>query len=181
MMLELEREFRRNKAEKRDLFRAVVPSVSAIRVSPFLSLHLERDQDMTYSFLRMYERTGNEVYLKQAKDWINYDLEVGAMDQQKNPVSPTLREDLNYGFDHAYGWGLVKYYEITKCAPALETALNLADLVERFLLEEKFTHSPFRGWASYYNSTTPSNTVESINFRWAQNNSSRFYIKKVIG
>jgi hypothetical protein len=101
-----------------------VPGYSV--VSP--DIHGDTEGDDLWTYLMMYRRTGNPVYLNRAQAWASYF-------KTKYRTSSEFGVDDGYLLDHMYGWGLVAWYEYTcqtgTCdTAALTEAENLAAVSE---------------------------------------------------
>lgn len=92
-----------------------------------VDIHGDTEGDDLWTYLMMYRRTGNTVYLKRAEAWLKY---------FKQDYRANLNTDADGALDHMYGWGLVTWYEHT-CAlgscdlEALTEAENLAVAMEK--------------------------------------------------
>ena len=95
-------------------------------VSP--DIHGDTEGDDLWTYLMMYRRSGNPVYLNRAQAWAGYF-------KTKYRTSPEFRADDGFLLDHMYGWGLLAWYEHTcqtgTCdSAALVEAENLAAVSE---------------------------------------------------
>jgi len=97
-------------------------------------IHGDTEGDDLWSYLMMYQRTGQQGYFDRAAAWARYFKE-----DYGNCVGGQYSDfcyDLNsYGADHLYGWGLVDWYLFTGDTAALAEAEQLAETVEQL-------HSP---------------------------------------
>ncbi len=100
-----------------------------------VDVHYDTEGDDLWSYIMMYQRSGNPVYLNRAKAWARYFREdyrscVGASEENF-----CFDRDA-FGADHLYGWGLVAWYKYTCGTPegcdttALEEAKRLAEVAE---------------------------------------------------
>jgi hypothetical protein len=92
-------------------------------------IHYGTEGDDLWTYLMMYRRTGNTVYLNRAQEWANY--------FKNNYRTSREFQETDDGFllDHLYGWGLVAWYEYTceqgSCdTAALAEAENIAAVSE---------------------------------------------------
>lgn len=98
-------------------------------------IHGDTEGDDLWTYLMMYRRTGNSVYLNRAQAWLNYFKTNYRKDCSAFP-SASFCYDLNaFGLDHAWGWGLVAWYEHSCLTGSCDTAAlteaeNLAAVVE---------------------------------------------------
>lgn len=81
-----------------------------------VDIHGDSEGDDLWTYLMMYRRTGNTVYLDRAKAWARYFKE-----EYRNSSEFVYDRD-NFNIDHLYGWGLVAWYEYTCEQGACDTA-----------------------------------------------------------
>ncbi len=93
------------------------------------SIHGDSEGDDLWSYLMMYRRTGNTVYLNRAIAWANY-FKNGYRQCTRGAGQNYCYDRDAFGLDHAYGWGLVAWYEHTGDAAALTAAENIAADIE---------------------------------------------------
>ena len=93
------------------------------------SIHGDTEGDDLWSYLMMYRRTGNTVYLNRATAWANY-FKNGYRQCTQGAGQNYCHDRDAFGLDHAYGWGLVAWYEHTGDAAALAAAENIAADIE---------------------------------------------------
>lgn len=91
-------------------------------------IHGDTEGDDLWTYLMMYRRSGNTVYLNRARAWAAYF-------KTAYRTSPEFSADDGFLLDHMYGWGLVTWYEHTcetgVCdTAALAEAENLAAVSE---------------------------------------------------
>lgn len=94
---------------------AVTELVSGYYVTD-IDIHGESEGDDLWTYIQMYRRTGNTVYLNRAKAWARYFKE-----EYRNSPDFVFDRD-SYNLDHLYGWGLVSWYEYTCEQGACDTA-----------------------------------------------------------
>lgn len=82
-------------------------------VSP--DIHGDTEGDDLWTYLMMYRRSGNPVYLNRAQAWASYF-------KTKYRASPEFSVDDGFLLDHLYGWGLFTWYEHTCQSGACDTA-----------------------------------------------------------
>lgn len=92
-------------------------------------IHGDTEGDDLWTYLMMYRRTGNSVYLNRANAWARY-----FKNDYRNCIGS---QSANYcydrdafGLDHFYGWGLIALYEHNGDAAALAEAENLGGVLE---------------------------------------------------
>lgn len=95
-----------------------------------IDIHGDLEGDDLWTYLMMYRRTGNAVYLNRAQAWLRY-----YKDEYRN--SSDFAYDEGFLHDHMFGWGLVAWYEhsclTSTCdMAALAEAENLAAVVESY-------------------------------------------------
>jgi hypothetical protein len=95
-----------------------------------VDVHGDTEGDDLWTYLMMYRRTGNPVYLNRAQAWLSYFKNVYR-------TSQAFADDGGFLHDHFYGWGLVTWYEHTceqgACdTAALDEAQNLAAVSETY-------------------------------------------------
>jgi hypothetical protein len=90
-----------------------------------IDIHGDTEGDDLWTYIMMYRRTGNSIYLNRAQAWANY---------FKNSYrgSSEFAYDKGFLLDHLYGWGLIAWYEHANDAAALAEAENIAAEVESF-------------------------------------------------
>src|SRR5262249_34888241 len=104
---------------------AVTEPVSAYTiVDP--DVHGETEGDDLWTYLMMYRRSNNAVYLNRANAWATY-FKTNYQCVNNNNYCYDLN---NYGLDHAYGWGLVALYEANGDADALTAAQRIGADIE---------------------------------------------------
>lgn len=91
-------------------------------------IHGDTEGDDLWTYLTMYRRSGNPVYLNRAQAWASYFT-------TKYRTSPEFSADDGFLLDHLYGWGLFTWYEHscqtdTCDIPALVEAENLVAVSE---------------------------------------------------
>lgn len=95
-----------------------------------VDVHDDLEGDDLWTYLTMYRRTGNTVYLNRAQAWLRY-----FKNEYRN--SSAFQYDEGFLYDHLFGWGLVSWYEhscqTSACdLAALAEAENLAAVVESY-------------------------------------------------
>lgn len=91
-------------------------------------IHGDTEGDDLWTYLAMYRRTGNAIYLNRASAWARYFKSDYA--QCSGGATYTYCYDRDgYGADHFYGWGLIDWYQYTCSTNACDadalTAINL--------------------------------------------------------
>jgi hypothetical protein len=100
-----------------------------------VDVHGDTESDDLWSYIMMYQRSGNPVYLNRARAWARYFKQ-----DYRNCVGGSYEsfcyDHDAFGADHLYGWGLVAWYRYT-CGTvdgcdtaALEEAKRLTELAE---------------------------------------------------
>jgi hypothetical protein len=92
-------------------------------------IHGDTEGDDLWSYLQMYRRTGNPVYLNRATAWANYFKNGYRNCTGSQNLSFCFDRDA-FGLDHLYGWGLLTLYEYNGDAAALAEAQNIAGALE---------------------------------------------------
>lgn len=92
-------------------------------------IHGDTEGDDLWTYLMMYQRTGNTVYLNRANAWARYFKEdyrtcVGASG------SDFCYDRDSFGADHFYGAGLLALWEINSDTSARDEAVRLGELLE---------------------------------------------------
>ncbi|MFA5313416.1 MAG: LamG-like jellyroll fold domain-containing protein, partial [Methanomassiliicoccales archaeon] len=102
------------------------PINNYVVTDPFI--HSSTEGDDLWTYLQMYLRTNNPMYLNRATAWARY---------FKNDYVQCVGTDDTFcydkgafGLDHVYGWGLVDWYEYTGDATYLTAAENIATQIE---------------------------------------------------
>jgi hypothetical protein len=95
-------------------------------------IHGDTEGDDLWSYLMMYNRSGNTVYLNRAIGWARYFKD--DYNQCVGSSNRTLCYDYStYGIlCHIYGWGLVDYYYYTGNSAYLVAAKAIADRVYNY-------------------------------------------------
>lgn len=99
-------------------------------------IHGSTEGDDLWTYIHMYQRTGNTMYLNRAKAWARYFKEDYRQCIGDSYENYCYDRDA-YGLDHVYGWGLVEWYRYT-CSQggcdtaALTAAENLGSDVEAY-------------------------------------------------
>jgi hypothetical protein len=98
-------------------------------------IHGDTEGDDLWTYLMMYQRTGNTVYLNRATAWARYFKE----DYRRCVGTPGYtycadRDD--WMLDHLYGWGLVDWANHSGDSAALTEATNLGAAVEQFWIQD---------------------------------------------
>lgn len=99
-------------------------------------IHGDTEGDDLWTYLMMYRRSGNTVYLNRAKAWARYFKE-DYRTNNTDPYASFTYDGAQFEYDHLYGWGLVSWYEHTALAgepdtAALQEAENLAAVIETY-------------------------------------------------
>jgi hypothetical protein len=97
---------------------------------PEADIHGDTEGDDLWTYLMMYRRTGNPVYLNRANAWADYF-------KSRYRTSVDFDYDRGFGLDHLWGWGLLALYEHSNYTDT--TALAEA---ERIAAEVEFIYSP---------------------------------------
>src|SRR5262249_18136716 len=93
-------------------------------------IHGDTEGDDLWSYLMMYRRTGQQGYLDRASAWARYfKSDYG---QCVGSSTQPYCYDSGFLYDHAYGWGLVAWYENTGDAAALTAAAGIASDIQSF-------------------------------------------------
>jgi hypothetical protein len=103
------------------------PVVSYAIADP--DIHGDTEGDDLWTYLMMYQRTGNPVYLNRANAWARYFKEDYRACVGGSGASFCYDRD-SFGADHLYGWGLIALYEINGDTAALTEAVQLGVLLE---------------------------------------------------
>jgi hypothetical protein len=82
-------------------------------------IHGNSEGDDLWTYLMMYLRTNNQVYLDRAKAWAQY-FKAGY-----RTGSNGLKKDYGYDWCHVYGWGLIAWSEYMDDAEALAAAESI--------------------------------------------------------
>jgi hypothetical protein len=93
------------------------------------SIHGDTEGDDLWTYLMMYRRTGNTVYLNRATAWANY-FKNGYRQCLTGAGQNYCYDRDNFGLDHVYGYGLIAWYEHTGDTAALTAAENIAADIE---------------------------------------------------
>lgn len=113
---------------------AVTERISGYTVtSP--DIHGDTEGDDLWTYLMMYRRTANPVYLNRAKAWLDYF-------ENRYITSPEFSYDQGFLLDHLYGWGLIAWYEYTGDTAALTAAENIGAQSEAYWNELDSTGNP---------------------------------------
>ena len=98
--------------------------------------HNDTEGDDLWTSLMMYKRGGGQGYLDRAQAWVTY-YKTRYLQCLPSGVDNWCYDRDNFGMDHAYGWGMVSWYEYT-CATstcdtnALTVAENIAAEIETY-------------------------------------------------
>jgi len=92
-------------------------------------IHGDTEGDDLWTYLMMYRRTGNTVYLRRATAWANY-LKNSYRACIGDPYRNFCYDRDAFGLDHFYGWGLIAWYEHNGDTAALTEAENLGAALE---------------------------------------------------
>jgi hypothetical protein len=120
---------------------AVTEPISDYYVSPTkINAHGDPEGDDLWSYIMMYRRTGNPVYLNRAKAWARYfkdDYRTWVDPNPEGDYSSFTYDRNSFGLDHLFGWGLVAWYEYTCVTSVCDTAAlteaeNIAAEVESY-------------------------------------------------
>ncbi len=95
-------------------------------------LHYDTEGDDLWTYLMMYRRTNNPVYLNRAQAWANY------FKNNYLTSAEFLFDSDGFLLDHIYGWGLVTLYEHNGDTAALATAEGIAAKSEAYWSPSKF-------------------------------------------
>jgi len=102
----------------------VEPSAVKEPVSGFAvgdpDIHGDSEGDDLWTYLQMYLRSGNTVYLNRATAWVQY------FKSNYRSSSSGLPNDYGFDYCHVYGWGLVAWSEYMGDAAALAAAESIA-------------------------------------------------------
>ncbi len=132
---------------------AVTEPVSGYKVDD-INVHGDTEGDDLWSYVMMYQRSGNPVYLNRAKAWARYFKE-----DYRNCVGGQYEnfcfDKDAYGADHLYGWGLVAWYRYTCVTTdgcdiaALEEAKRLGEFAESLYASTAGNCLPKNGCLNY--------------------------------
>jgi len=120
------------------------PSAVTERISNYyvtgVEVHGDAEGDDLWTYLMMYKRSGNAVYLNRAVAWARY-----FKDEYR--LSPEFDYDRGFLMDHLFGWGLLDWYAYTcdtsTCdSAALTEAENLAAEVETYWNQRNSSGQP---------------------------------------
>jgi hypothetical protein len=94
-------------------------------------IHGDTEGDDLWSYLMMYRRTGNTVYLNRANAWARY-FKDDYLQCIGNSNENFCFDKNGYGADHLYGWGLISLYQHSGKVDiaALTAAENIATVIE---------------------------------------------------
>jgi hypothetical protein len=88
-------------------------------------VHYDTEADDLWTYLMMYERTGNEVYYDRAGAWARYFKDDYTQCDGGDYTDYCFDRDA-YGLDHAYGWGLLAWHNSEADAAALAAVERVA-------------------------------------------------------
>jgi hypothetical protein len=100
-------------------------------------VHGDLEGDDLWTYLMMYQRTGNQIYYKRAQAWRDFFM-------NRYRTSKEFEYDKGFLLDHLFGYGLVAWYDYT-CATttcdtaALTEAENIAAEVEKFWADPDYS------------------------------------------
>lgn len=129
---------------------AVEPAAVSEPITPYAivnpDIHGNTEGDDLWTYLMMYRRSENPVYLARATAWARYFKEDYRPGIGNDDYTLTF-DGSQYEYDHMYGWGLVTWYEHTALAgspdyAALAEAEKLAEVVETFWNKTNSDGSP---------------------------------------
>jgi hypothetical protein len=92
-------------------------------------IHGDTEGDDLWTYLMMYRRTGNTVYLNRANAWARY-FKNDYRNCVGSPSESFCFDRDSFGLDHFYGWGLIALYEHNGDTASLTEAENLAAVLE---------------------------------------------------
>lgn len=109
-----------------------------------VDIHNETEGDDLWTYLMMWRRSGNPLYLNRANAWATY-FKTGGYRANLGP-------DSGFEYDHMYGRGLIAWHahtcETGACdTQALVEAENLGAIVETLMFDPKWR--PGRGMAGF--------------------------------
>lgn len=99
-----------------------LPNFSVFNVD----VHEDTEGDDLWTYLMMYRRTGQQLYLNRANAWLRY-----FKDDYLNSASYDA-DGQQQGLDHTYGWGLIDWYLKFGDAAALAAAKAIGRKVESY-------------------------------------------------
>ena len=105
-------------------------------------IHYDTEGDDLWSYLMMYQRTGEPGYLDRAQAWARYFKQDYRVCVSSDPYWSFCYDRDAFGADHMWGWGLVAWYEVMGDPEALAEAVRLAEVVETM-------HSPGSNFGCY--------------------------------
>jgi putative transposon-encoded protein len=119
-------------------------------------IHGETEGDDLWTYLMMYRRTGQKGYLDRATAWANYFENVMLTCPGDYYTTYCYDRDA-FGLDHAYGWGLLAWYEYTGDTKALTTAESIGADIEAIWSKRVNNNYPVPGQfsMSYYGARQP--------------------------
>jgi hypothetical protein len=92
-------------------------------------IHGDTEGDDLWSYLQMYRRTGNQVYLNRARAWATY-FKNGYRSCSGGQFENFCYDRDAFGLDHLYGWGLLASFEDSADATTVPEAENIAAVLE---------------------------------------------------
>ena len=92
-------------------------------------IHGSTEGDDLWTYMMMYERTGEQGYLDRASAWARYFIEDYAACVGDEYASFCYDRDA-FGADHLFGWGLLAWYETMRDPAALAAAEGIGAVVE---------------------------------------------------
>src|SRR5262245_5168037 len=112
-------------------------------------IHSDTEGDDLWTYLMMYLRTGNSVYLNRATAWARY-FKSDYLQCLGEKYATYCYDRNGFGSDHLYGWGLLALFEYNGDPAALATAQMMGTQLEALYSAESSYGCYFRGTCLFY-------------------------------